>query len=192
MTKKDKCLAILRTVTLVMLGFGLMSNATAGELVEELKSCSVITDDESRLKCLDKVIAQLPQGDIPGEVLTSQSTDSEPQEEETSATVDASLALASEKSKDTQTSSRQEKRFGIENREKKEVIEKIHATIIRITERRFRDTTYQLDNGQTWVKKDGSRLKIREGDKVYIERGALGSFYLGKKDQNTRIKVDRL
>lgn len=50
----------------------------------------------------------------------------------------------------------------------------------------------RFENGQVWKQNDNRRFKLKQGDTVYIEKGALGSFLLGKQDINTTIRVKRL
>lgn len=48
-----------------------------------------------------------------------------------------------------------------------------------------------MDNGQVWYQTDTVSLILNENDKVYIERGALGSFFLSKDNARKRIRVKR-
>lgn len=50
----------------------------------------------------------------------------------------------------------------------------------------------RFENGQVWKQNDNRRFKLKQGDTVYIEKGALGSFLLGKQNINTTIRVKRL
>ncbi|MDF2178736.1 hypothetical protein P2G88_10795 [Aliiglaciecola sp. CAU 1673] len=48
-----------------------------------------------------------------------------------------------------------------------------------------------LDNGQLWKQVDSQRYYMPDGH-LYIERGALGSFWLGSEDANRRMRVSRI
>ncbi|WP_404398571.1 hypothetical protein [Idiomarina loihiensis] len=165
-----------------------LSNVEANEINENLKRCAEINSDSERLSCLDKLIASLS---LNGKESGFNEKVKLRQTEKRYNSLTGSAATA-RNDESRLSSNDEEASFGIENREKKTVVEKIYATVVKITKSRFRDTTYQLDNGQVWARKDSSRLKISEGDKVFIERGALTSFYMGRESQNTRIRVERL
>ena len=47
-------------------------------------------------------------------------------------------------------------------------------------------------NGQQWQQKDNVRIRLKEGDKIELVKGALGSIFLKKYNTNKRIKVKRL
>ncbi|WP_404401882.1 hypothetical protein LG288_02955 [Idiomarina seosinensis] len=144
------------------LGMTFSNESLANELVDNLKTCAGKADEQLRLACFDKVVAGIEDRTRVDQIQARQPV------------VD------------------KEKSFGNEGKQKEQVLDKIYATITRVTEKRLRDPVYQLDNGQVWAKKDSSRLRLRKGDKIYIERGALGSFFLGKDGNNTRTKVERL
>lgn len=54
------------------------------------------------------------------------------------------------------------------------------------------NSVFLLDNEQRWQQKDGRRHRIREGQEVIIEEGALGAFYLKKPSAKRRVRVQRV
>lgn len=180
-------LAIFKSFIFLTSSIGLLSSVDANEITENLKKCAEIKSDNERLSCLDELIASLPNDE---KIFINR--DERVQENEKNSSSSKTLSAAKGSGADEQNSITAEALFGIENKEKKIVVEKIYATVVKVIESRLRDTKYHLDNGQVWAKKDSSRLKIRNGDKVYIERGALTSFYMGTDGQNTRTRVARL
>jgi hypothetical protein len=43
-----------------------------------------------------------------------------------------------------------------------------------------------------WRQTDGSHFRLSKDEVVIIERGALGSFFIGKEDTKKRIRAKRL
>lgn len=86
-----------------------------------------------------------------------------------------------------------EQEFGLEHkRDTDKMISRLYASIAQISTNQYRKRVITLENGQQWRQQDGSTLKIAVGDRVYIERGSLGSFYMSNDDVNKRMKVKRV
>ncbi len=69
----------------------------------------------------------------------------------------------------------------------------IQAGISRIDKSSRGQRTLTLDNGQVWRQVgSSSQPRLKTGDKVIIERGALGSFVLKPADSNRSMRVKRL
>ena len=49
-----------------------------------------------------------------------------------------------------------------------------------------------LETGQVWRQTNSTSLRLKPGQEVYVEEGALGSYFLGKESSNKRIRVKRL
>ncbi|MCK7458005.1 hypothetical protein [Idiomarina aminovorans] len=187
-----RALSIFKVGFLVM-GMGIVNTAMADEVTKKLEACAQIENDERRLFCLDKLIASLASDERKASLSAAKnSAESEKSLKVSPNNTMPQIASTGRDGSHTESSNHSETSFGIESREKETIVQKIYATIVKINKSRFRDTTYELGNGQIWAKKDSSRLKIMKGDEIYIERGALSSFYLGKDSQNTRTKVNRI
>lgn len=85
-----------------------------------------------------------------------------------------------------------EQAFGLEHKQDTDaMISKLYASVTKVAKSARGMSIITIDNGQIWRQNDGSALKIKQGDTVYIERGLLGAFYLGKDGLNRRMKVRR-
>jgi hypothetical protein len=49
-----------------------------------------------------------------------------------------------------------------------------------------------FDNGQKWQQTDTTRIKFKVGNKVRLDKGAMGAIYLYKDGSHRSIKVKRL
>ncbi|PKG98037.1 hypothetical protein [Paraglaciecola sp. MB-3u-78] len=83
--------------------------------------------------------------------------------------------------------------FGQENiKHPKGLISQIQATVIKTKKAPRGELIIFLDNGQVWRQTDSTRLKLSKDNVVIIERGALGSFFIGKENANKRIRAKRV
>jgi hypothetical protein len=69
--------------------------------------------------------------------------------------------------------------------------DKIYAQVSSITKDHYGKLSVELDNGQSWKQIDSSKLRLKVGERLYIERGVLGSFFMSKDDVNRRVRVKR-
>jgi hypothetical protein len=81
--------------------------------------------------------------------------------------------------------------FGLEQREER-AEERLEATIAEVQRDRSGHHYLRLDNGQIWRENTPGRLRYQVGDRVTIERGALGSFDLRLEGARRSAKVRRL
>jgi hypothetical protein len=68
----------------------------------------------------------------------------------------------------------------------------IYATVTEIAKDARKKSIFTLSNEHVWRQVNDSRLRLKIGDTVYVKRGILGAFYLGKDSENQRIKVKRV
>lgn len=73
-----------------------------------------------------------------------------------------------------------------------EKVDKIELTINKVKKNPYGALRLYFDNGQVWKQTDTRSFRLKSGDKVYIERAALGSFLLGIDGRNTTIRVKRV
>jgi quercetin dioxygenase-like cupin family protein len=71
-------------------------------------------------------------------------------------------------------------------------VEQISAKVIEIQKAPYGELIITIEGGQVWRQKNRARFKLSEGEVITIERGALGSFFIGKEDTNRRIRVKRM
>lgn len=81
--------------------------------------------------------------------------------------------------------------FGMENRRSDDAVDKIYANIQSIKKNARKRWVVTLDNGQVWYQTGNDSLSLKQGQTVYVERGALGAFYMSRDDVNRRIRVKR-
>lgn len=69
----------------------------------------------------------------------------------------------------------------------------LSAVVSEVTETPRGDAIVTLNNGMIWRQTDKkTNVKVEVGDSITIERGVLGSFYLGRNGQNSRMAVRRI
>lgn len=87
-----------------------------------------------------------------------------------------------------------EDRFGARGELKADdQLSKISATVTALGARPYGELVITLDNGQMWAEiAPGSKIKLKTGDPVTIEAGALGSFRLiapnGRSSKVSRVR----
>jgi hypothetical protein len=83
--------------------------------------------------------------------------------------------------------------FGLSEKQKaKGEVETIVALVTKIEHDLRKNLIVTLDIEQIWLQTDGTRMLLREGDSVSLDRGALGSFFLGVEGKNRRMRVKRI
>ena len=182
---------IARSFAIVALS--LPAAAPADALLDELRVCRDLTDDEVRLICYDAAVDRSKEGayhrSAPASENPPAATSAEP-----AGTADATAATAAA------ASLNQEDLFGktatevertVEEATGDERIDSLSATVTRLREYTFDKVLITLDNGQVWKQVDASRLRLRVGDAVEIERASLGSFMLRKKGSKRSMRVSR-
>ncbi|MCA0900744.1 hypothetical protein [Microbulbifer agarilyticus] len=86
-----------------------------------------------------------------------------------------------------------EQRFGQEEKRAiEEAPESITATIEIAQKGAYDKYTFTLDNGQVWRQTDSGRTIWRGGERVTLERGALGSFFMRKTEGGRALRVKRI
>jgi len=151
------------------LTFAQTVTAETVDLVSKVKACSQISDNKSRLTCFD--------------ALSNAS-----RTVETSKPIPTVNSSVSEQAIDEFAKSHVQK---TEEEEAKEVTT-ITLTISKLSKTVRDQWKISFVNGQKWQQKDSTRLKLTEGARVILTKGALGAVYLQKENSNKRIKVKRL
>lgn len=82
--------------------------------------------------------------------------------------------------------------FGFENRPDPTRSDKINAVVNNIVLGPRKKRTFTLDNGQVWREVEVNRLRVKNDQQVFIERGALGSFRLGTQNATRMTRVKRV
>ncbi len=137
----------------------------AKESLQQLEDCVRISQDTARLACFDKLTEKLSSKSVEAsttQVITQQVDDFSKEHIEKTAEEKANEVLS---------------------------ISLIVKTLKKVGRGQWKIT---FNNGQQWQQKDATRFKLKEGDKVTLTKGALGSVFLQKENTNKRMKVKRL
>tara|TARA_R110000868_G_scaffold301150_5_gene561588 strand:- start:2595 stop:3122 length:528 start_codon:yes stop_codon:yes gene_type:complete len=154
------------------------SVAIADSLSSSFLRCSEELNSTARLQCYDELSKSLKPAK---EVKAEQTVTSQQQVKTLPLQVELKKEPASVEG------------FGLPDKpEPKEEIEKILAQVTNVDKDPFNKLIVSLDLGQIWQQIDDSRMRVREGDSVSLERGALGSFLLGVVGKSKRMRVKRI
>ncbi|GIU46837.1 type VI secretion system-associated protein TagO [Shewanella algidipiscicola] len=167
----------LRWITLSSL---LLSLHAVADIEEQLAQCAAKTDKLERLICYDTLAAQAM-----NRAAKQVSTDVNEVPTHTAEVA----ASQTETAQTTLTESAQEN-FG--KVVKQEQIDAMWLTVKQVDKDPYGTLKFSFENGQQWKQIDSRRFRVSSGDKVQIERAALGSFLLGKEGSNTTIRVKRI
>jgi hypothetical protein len=139
------------------------------------------TDDARRLHCFDAVVADLPRAPATPAAAVA-APPSAPQPAAPPPTPASSVS--------------REEKFGARgdlDPEKREELKEISGKVTEVGTRPHGEIVVTLDNGQVWAERSASRkIKVKVGDTVRIESGALGSFVLiapnGRSSKVARVR----
>lgn len=73
-----------------------------------------------------------------------------------------------------------------------EGLDSITSTIRKLKKLIRGQWVISLENGQQWQQKGGNKIKLKVGDTIRMEKGAMGVVYLYKEGSNRNIRVKRL
>jgi hypothetical protein len=160
-------------------GAGLATAKASEHTSEALFACAGESDDVQRLRCFDAVVANLRKAP--------------PAAATVAAPAAASPAPAPRPAAPAATP---EQKFGARGDikpERHEDLSELSATVTALGTKPHGELIVTLDNGQVWAEiVTGSKVKLKTGDTVKIERGALGSYSLvapnGRSSKVARIR----
>lgn len=158
---------IVAAGAVVLSGTGFTPAKAAERTTEAMLACGDESDDAQRLRCFDAVVANLRKAPSP--------------------------AAAPQPATPAPTP---EQKFGARGDikpDRHEVLNEISATVTALGTKPHGELIVTLDNGQVWAEiAANSRIKLKTGDTVKIERGALGSYSLvtpnGRSSKVSRIR----
>lgn len=156
---------------------------------QAISQCANIQNSTERLGCFDAIANGLVKKVKDTPVVVDTSTTAPAVAPIAVATTTQAVQPASTKQVSV---SEQVEDFGIQYKVPENAIEKIYYEVGN-TKKSVRGIyTYYFTNGQVWKQAEPSRYKMKKGERVYIEKAALGSFILGSDDRNGKIRVKRL
>jgi hypothetical protein len=183
--------------------------STANSLLDELAMCAKNTDSLQRLVCYDKLandtkskppkqpqvtskdsivervdsIVKVAPKIQPEKVLAVSNHHKKPAVAEPQSVV---VVIAN-------SVKQQQASFGKEAVKRPEDrIKQLKAKVVKIQKAPYGELIITVENGQVWRQTDSTRFRLSKDEMVIIERGVLGSFFIGKENSNQRIRAKRV
>ena len=175
-------------LSLIAVGIILMSaNAHANtNLGQQLSICAAKTDKTVRLTCYDELAANAkPSAHIMTTTNTTKIAPSEAPRPLATPKVVAPIAAASPQVLSVDD-------FGLQKKVIEDEVDKIYSEVISVKKDALGAFVIALSNGQVWKQSNSKNYKIKKGQRIFIETGALNSFLLGSDDRNATTRVRRL
>jgi translation initiation factor IF-1 len=171
------------TVAAALADPGAVRAATDDTLAPVL-ACAAEQDSEARLACFDAAVARLRN---PAPVATAAAS--------TAATAAAVVPPPAPAANPAANLTPEEK-FGLRGELKQQKLgelTELSATATEVAAKPHGELVVTLDNGQVWAEiSPGSKIRLKPGDTVKIEAGALGSFILlapnGRSSKVSRVR----
>ena len=169
----------------VLSGVGFAPAKAAERTTEAMLACADEADDAQRLRCFDAVVANVRKAPPPAATVAAAPAAAPP--------AAAPPAAAPQPAAPTVTP---EQKFGARGDikpDRHEDLSELNATVTALGAKPHGELIVTLDNGQVWAEiAANSRVRVKVGDTVKIERGALGSFSLiapnGRSSKVSRIR----
>ncbi len=157
----------------------MVSAQTYASTEQQLTECSVIPDKLDRLICYDNLAASIQGASA-----------------QTSVKAIAPVAVAvptTTVSTTAASTAKVENEFGIAPKPVQEdIVDKIYLDVESIAEDPYGALKITFTNGQVWKQTEGRKFNLKVGEKVFIEKAALGSFLMGTESRNAKVRVKRL
>lgn len=172
-------------LTLMAAAIMLVSVQANASIEQQLTQCAATADKLDRLICYDKLAEN-----VKSVTPALASTQAAPA---TVATIAAPTAVAVAATAPQAQAANIVDDFGMEaKRVQENTVDKIYLEVQSITEAPYGAIKVTFTNGQVWKQTDGRKFNLKQGEKVYIEKAALGSFLMGTDERNAKARVKRL
>ncbi|MCS6232038.1 hypothetical protein G3488_14375 [Shewanella baltica] len=172
-------------LTLMAAAIMLVSVQANASIEQQLTQCAATADKLDRLICYDKLAEN-----VKSVTPALASTQAAPA---TVATIAAPTAVAAAATAPQAQAANIVDDFGMEaKRVQENTVDKIYLEVQSITEDPYGAIKVTFTNGQVWKQTDGRKFNLKQGEKVYIEKAALGSFLMGTDERNAKARVKRL
>ncbi|QYK08806.1 hypothetical protein [Shewanella mangrovisoli] len=173
----------------LLTGAVLLISAQANAAIEQqLTQCAGITDKLERLVCYDNLAASI-------QVTTVTNNTTAPiavAPVVTPAATPAAVASAAPVAV-AAAATNVEDNFGMEvKRVQENTTDKIYLDVESIAEDAYGALKITFTNGQIWKQTENRKFNLKVGEKVFIEKAALGSFLMGTESRNAKVRVKRL
>lgn len=181
----------MKIITLGLIAVScLITNAQAEMLSEALRKCSNEDKSLQRLVCYDRVVKDMMQYSGLQQAV-GQDTTAIPEPvaiPPASKPLEPSVAPKVPVVATSQQTA--EQGVGAELKVDKQ-LDKLLSEVSAVTKDPRKRQIITLKNGQVWRQVEDRAIKLKVGQNVYIERGMLGAFYMGRTELNKRMKVKR-
>jgi hypothetical protein len=169
---------IILTLTLMITGA-----SQAQTLAEALQGCTDEADNLARLTCFDRLVKQ-SESDSASKTTVKKALPPAPE-------IPNIRGKKQQVKADINT--KKVEKFGLAHKPAaNSKLNKIVAIITNVSKDPYGKLIISLDNEHVWKQSDGDRFHLKAGEQVYVEEGALNSFFLSKESVNRRIRVKRL
>jgi len=172
----------------LLTGAILLVSAQANAAIEQqLTQCAAITDKLERLICYDNLAANIQ---VTTEVNSTTAPIPAAAPVATPTIAPASVVTAAPVAA---AATNVEDNFGMQvKRVQESTIDKIYLDVESIAEDPYGALKITFTNGQVWKQTEGRKFNLKVGEKVSIEKAALGSFLMGTESRNAKVRVKRL
>jgi len=161
------------------------AQANAG-IEQQLTQCAGITDKLERLVCYDNLAASI-------QVTTVTNNTTAPIAVAPVVTPAAAPAALATTAPVAAAATNVEDNFGMEvKRVQENTTDKIYLDVESIAEDAYGALKITFTNGQVWKQTENRKFNLKVGEKVFIEKAALGSFLMGTESRNAKVRVKRL
>lgn len=87
----------------------------------------------------------------------------------------------------------QKDQFGLPSRKNEgDKDKKRYMTVKKIARTAKSRLILTMENDQVWRQNDDVNFKVEVGEQIYVERGAIGSYWLSKDSVKRRIRIKRI
>lgn len=156
--------------------------SAAGQSADSLVACRAIAAGDERLACYDRVVDRAR-----AELAPREREHGAPATAEVArGTPELPSAAESGFGRSAQTAETMRRLYGVEE------ADSLAGEVAALRKGGDRTLEITLTNRQTWRQKDSTAFSLKVGDRVQIERGALGSYYLRREQGGRRIAVKRV
>ncbi|GCF89869.1 hypothetical protein [Shewanella sp. M-Br] len=170
-------------LTLITAAIMLVSVQANASIEQQLTQCAATSDKLDRLICYDKLAES-----VKADTISTQAIPATVAIVAVPTTAAAIVATAPQA-----PAAKIADNFGMEaKRVQENTVDKIYLEIQSIAEDAYGDIKVTFTNGQVWKQTDGRKYNVKQGETVYIEKAALGSFLMGTDDRNAKVRVKRL
>ncbi|MEL4281424.1 MULTISPECIES: hypothetical protein [Shewanella] len=164
----------------------LVSSQANAAIEQQLTQCAGITDKLERLVCYDNLAASI-------QVTTVTNNTTAPIAVAPVVTPAAAPAAVATAAPVAAATTNVEDNFGMEvKRVQENTTDKIYLDVESIAEDAYGALKVTFTNGQVWKQTENRKFNLKVGEKVFIEKAALGSFLMGTESRNAKVRVKRL